>query len=110
MSMGAGNGLRQLVYGPAGFSTLRSLWAGQNRLNDGCLPGLAALPHLHHLHLPHNLIQWATGSPCTPRSLLAFPALQVRAVSRLPGAGSHVRIIASKSPTSRLYLAASLTL
>lgn len=72
--MNAGNGLRQLAFGPQGFRMLRSLLAGRNQLTDSCLPGLAALPHLHRLHLPHNCIQWAARSPHQP---LSFAALQV---------------------------------
>ncbi|KAK9822063.1 hypothetical protein WJX74_004576 [Apatococcus lobatus] len=78
MGIVAGNGLRQMAFAPQGFRTLRSLSAGRNQLTDSCLPGLAVLPHLHRLHLPHNLIQWAMRSS---HRKLSFTMLQ----AELPG-------------------------
>ena len=73
---GAGNGLGQVAFPAGGFRTLRSLFAGQNRLNDSCLPGLASLPHLHQLQLADNLIEWAASSLSQPSSFSALQAIQ----------------------------------
>ena len=85
----AGNGLRQLMFGGVGFCMLRSLDLTQNRLNDSCLAVLAGLPHLHHLSLAHNPVQWA-ASPVSPRQPVPFVALQVQLLASLGSARSSV--------------------